>query len=401
MLLADERAVCILACSPIPPSHAGRLRHTVVSNTLRCVFGVLAGVCRTHEDSLLLRLSRRRLAEPLCRAVVLLGHGAPRLQPVGRRRHEVDAGRPSSRARGHFQVGSSPSAAASEELRPGRPKPPDGRRNPGPDPVPDAPRVHQHLIAKPRAEPAVDEAVHAAVEHEQQVAEVGEDVRPESDRLLPGVQADLGPRRVDQLVEPEEDAGKVRDEEEDHDAHEDDREVVLEASTVRVAEALAADDVLRATAAAAPAVAGSPRRPAVAADGGGGRRGGGGRHRRHGGEGARAARPLATVWRLLATGVARWRRQSGGGVRGDHGGDLGLGGRRVGASRVSPVASVVVDGARSGRPGAGTSDSLIAAGRGSRWAASTAANLKVINFRTNTDGVLYNYALLAFTFSFA
>ena len=84
-----------------------------------------------------------------------------------------------------------------------------------------------YLIPEAWAQYAVDERVDGAVEHEEEVGGVVEDVHPQRKGLAAGAATDLGLLADKDLVQTQKDPREVGHQEEDHDPHEDHRQVVL------------------------------------------------------------------------------------------------------------------------------------------------------------------------------
>ena len=73
------------------------------------------------------------------------------------------------------------------------------------------------------------------VEHQHEMRDVAEDEDPQGPGPLARIVALDRVRRLEQLLQSEDDAGKVRDEEEEDDGHEDHGQIVLEAASIGIA----------------------------------------------------------------------------------------------------------------------------------------------------------------------
>ena len=85
-----------------------------------------------------------------------------------------------------------------------------------------------------RAEHAVDQTISGAVDDQQEMAEVSDHQSPQGERLLPGLSALERLLNDHHLVEAEKDPGKVGDEKDENDPHEDDGQVVLLSASAAV-----------------------------------------------------------------------------------------------------------------------------------------------------------------------
>ena len=92
----------------------------------------------------------------------------------------------------------------------------------------DSPQKQAALLPELGAEQAVDENVDGGVEHEQKVADADQDERPQGEALLLRLGAPDGRADGEEFMNIEQKSGKVAHQKDQHKAHEDGRQVVLE-----------------------------------------------------------------------------------------------------------------------------------------------------------------------------